>query len=87
MPSMLALEKAKVRKVNRAREARDQKGARIRAQKGTRVSLGATPKVAGALCPPKVPNLALCRIVVYMLTHHIAIAGLLFREVCHRVIC
>ena len=48
----LAMEKEKVRKVNRVREARAQKGARIRAARDTRASLAAIRRVAEAMYPP-----------------------------------
>ena len=81
MRSRCVLEKEKVRKVNQAREVRDQKGAGIRAQKGLRVSMGAIRKVAEPTYPPQVPNLALCSTVVFMLIHLIVTAIPDFRKV------
>ena len=75
MLSMLALEKAKVRKVNRARGIRAQKGARIRAPRAIRVSLGATRKVAEAFHPQKALNHALYNSVVSLLILPIVTAG------------
>ena len=64
MRSMLALEKPKVRKVNRARGIRAQKGARTRALRAIRASMGATRKVAEALYPHKALKHALFKTVV-----------------------
>ena len=51
MRSILALENPKVRKVNRARGTRAQKGARTRDLRAIKASMGATQKVAAALYP------------------------------------
>ena len=82
MLSILArsMEKAKVKKVNRARGTRAQKRARIRAPRAMRVSLGATQKVAEALYPPMALNHALCKTVVSGLTLLIATVGHASRE-------
>ena len=83
---MLALEKAKVRKVNRARGIRAQKGARIRAPRAIRVSLGATRKVAEALYPHKALKHALCNTVVSLPMLPIVTAGHANREALIRAI-
>ena len=86
MLSMLTLEKAKVRKVNRARGIRAQKGARIRAPRAIRASLGTTQKMAEAIYPPMALNHALCKTVVSWLMLPIVTAGHANREASLRAI-
>ena len=80
MRSVLALGNPKVRKVRRARGIRAQKGAKEKAPRATRVSLGAIRKVAEAMYPHQALNHALCNTVVSSLMLPIATAGHANRE-------